>query len=108
LKIEDLWYRFVLSFLFKSIELLVSVHGFKGSGVQARPGTTICGYEIAFTFYGLGFPSPHPDMPGLGQGLHSRSRTAFGMHIYEKSVSFVRANPKFGAKLAIIWETEHF
>jgi hypothetical protein len=25
------------------------------------------------------------------------------MRIYEKSVSFVRPNPKFGAKLAIIW-----
>jgi hypothetical protein len=30
------------------------------------------------------------------------------MHIYEKSVIFVRANPKFGAKLAITWENEHF
>ncbi len=30
------------------------------------------------------------------------------MHNYEKSVSFVRANPKFGTKLVIIWETEHF
>jgi len=30
------------------------------------------------------------------------------MRIYEKSVSFVRPNPKFGAKLAIIWENEHF
>jgi hypothetical protein len=29
------------------------------------------------------------------------------MRIYEKSVSFVRANPKFGAKLAIIWKNEH-
>jgi len=28
--------------------------------------------------------------------------------IYEKSVSFVRPNPKFGAKLAITWENEHF
>jgi hypothetical protein len=26
------------------------------------------------------------------------------MRIYEKSVSFIRSNPKFGAKLAIIWE----
>ena len=59
-------------------------------------------------YYGLGFPSPHLDMPGLGQGFHSRSWTAFGMCIYEKSVGFVRPNPKFGAKLAIIWENEHF
>jgi hypothetical protein len=34
LTIEDLWYRFALSFLLKSIELLVSVQGFKGSGAQ--------------------------------------------------------------------------
>jgi hypothetical protein len=30
------------------------------------------------------------------------------MLIYEKSVSFARANPKFGAKLAIIWEMSIF
>jgi len=29
------------------------------------------------------------------------------MRIYEKSVSFVRPNPKIGAKLAIIWGNEH-
>jgi hypothetical protein len=29
--------------------------------------------------------------------------TAFGMRIYEKSVSLERPNPKFGANLAIIW-----
>jgi hypothetical protein len=28
-----------------------------------------CGYEIAFPVYELGFPSPHLDMPGLGQGF---------------------------------------
>jgi hypothetical protein len=33
---------------------------------------------------------------------------AFGMRIYEQSVSFVRPNPKFRAKLAIIWGNEHF
>jgi hypothetical protein len=38
-------------------------------GVQARPGATGCVYEIAFTFYGIGFPSPHLGMPGLGQGF---------------------------------------
>jgi hypothetical protein len=47
-------------------------------------------------------------MPGLGQGLHFRSWTAFGMRIYEKSVSFVRPNPNFGAILAIIWENVPF
>jgi hypothetical protein len=58
-----------------------SIHELSGSwfGVQARPGlrlvayasesATGCGYEIAFIFYGLGFPSPHLDMPGLGQGF---------------------------------------
>ena len=30
------------------------------------------------------------------------------MRIYEKSVCFVRPNPKFEAKLTIIWENEHF
>ncbi len=43
-----------------------------------------------------------------GSRFHSRPWTAFGIRIYEKNVSFVRANPKFGAKLAIIWENEHF
>jgi hypothetical protein len=28
------------------------------------------------------------------------------MRIYEKSVSFVKPNPKFGANLAIIWKNE--
>jgi hypothetical protein len=44
----------------------------------------------------------------LGQGFHSRPWTAFGIRIYDKSVSFVRPNQKFGAKLAIIWQNEHF
>ena len=43
-----------------------------------------------------------------GSRFHSRPRTGFGMRIYEKSVSFVRPNPKFGAKLAIIWDNEDF
>jgi hypothetical protein len=43
-----------------------------------------------------------------GSRFHSRSWTAFGMRIYEKSVSFIRTNPKFGAKVAIIWENEDF
>jgi hypothetical protein len=42
--------------------------------VQARPGATGCVYETAFTFYGLGFPSPHLDMPGLGQGFKGYNR----------------------------------
>ena len=47
--------------------------------VQARPGlrlvayasesATGCVYEIVFTFYGIKFPLPHLDMPGLGQGF---------------------------------------
>ena len=37
-----------------------------------------------------------------GSRLHSRPWTAFGMRNYEKSVSFVRPSPIFGAKLAII------
>jgi hypothetical protein len=47
-------------------------------------------------------------MPRLGQGFHSHPWTALGMRIYEKGVSFVRPNPKFAAKLAIIWENVHF
>ncbi len=42
-----------------------------------------------------------------GSRFHSRPWTAFGMRIYEKSVGFVRPNPKFGAKLAIIWESKN-
>jgi hypothetical protein len=30
------------------------------------------------------------------------------MRIDDKSINFVRPNPKFGAKLAIIWVNEHF
>jgi hypothetical protein len=30
------------------------------------------------------------------------------MRIYEKGVSFVRRNPKFGAKLAVAWKTSLF
>jgi hypothetical protein len=43
-----------------------------------------------------------------GSKFHSIPRTAFGMRIYEKSVSFVRRNPKFGAKLAITLGNEPF
>jgi hypothetical protein len=37
----------------------------------------------------------------MGSRFHSRPWTAFGMCIYQKSVSFVRPNPKLAAKLAI-------
>ena len=47
-------------------------------------------------------------MPGLGQGLHSHPSTAFGKRVYEKSFNFIRPNPEFEAKLATIWEYEHF
>jgi hypothetical protein len=43
-----------------------------------------------------------------GSRFHSRARTEFGMRIYEKGVGFVMPNPKFGAKLVIIWENKHF
>ena len=43
----------------------------------------------------------------MGSKFHSRPWTAFGMRICEKSVRLVRSNPKFGNKLAIIWENEH-
>ena len=43
-----------------------------------------------------------------GSRLHAHPWTAFWMCIYEKRVSFVRPNPKFGAKLAIVWENEQF
>jgi hypothetical protein len=41
-----------------------------------------------------------------GSRLYSRAWTAFGKRIYDKSVSLVRPIPKFGAKLAILWENE--
>jgi hypothetical protein len=41
---------------------------------QARAGAMTCGYEIIFTFYELGFSSPHFDMPGLGQGFKGSNR----------------------------------
>jgi hypothetical protein len=58
------------------------VQGFKGSGVQR-------------------FPVKLPDGTGTGSRFNSCPRTAFRMRIYEKSVSFVRPNLKFEAKLAI-------
>jgi hypothetical protein len=44
-----------------------------GSGfkVQACPGATECAYKFIITFYGIGFPPPHPCRPGLGQGFKS-------------------------------------
>jgi len=74
------------------------VQGFKGSGVQRFPvklpdGTPITGFPLRSNRQGSRF--------------HSCPRTAFRMRIYEKSVSFVRPNLKFEAKLAITWENEH-
>ena len=43
-------------------------------GVPARPGATGCGYGITLTLYGVGFPSPHLDMSGLGQGFKGYNR----------------------------------
>jgi len=42
---------------------------FNGSVVLARPGATGCDYETIFAFYRIGFPSPHFDILGLGQGF---------------------------------------
>jgi hypothetical protein len=54
------------------------VQRFKGSKVQRFKGSKVQRFK--------------------GSKFHSRFWTAFGMRIYEKSVSFVRPNPKFGAK----------
>jgi hypothetical protein len=81
--------------------------GFKGSGFKPALVRRDVAMKLFSDSMG-GFPSPHLDMPGLGQGFHSRPWTGFGMRIYEKSVSFVRPNPKFEAKLAIIWEMSIF
>jgi hypothetical protein len=37
--------------------------------VLARPGATVYGYKNIFTYYELGFLSPHLGIPGLGQGF---------------------------------------
>ncbi len=42
--------------------------------VQARPGATGCGYDIVIAYYGLGVPSPHLDIPGLGKGFKGYKR----------------------------------
>ena len=44
----------------------------------------------------------------MGSRFHSHPRTVFETRIYEKSVSFVRPNPRFEATLAIILENECF
>ena len=33
-----------------------------------------CVYEIAITLYEIGFPSPHLEIPGLGQGFKGYNR----------------------------------
>ena len=45
--------------------------------VHACLGATECVFEIAFTFYGFGYPPPHLGMPGLGQGFKSYNRQFF-------------------------------
>jgi len=46
--------------------------------VQARPGATGCVYEIAFTFYGIGFSSPHLDMQVWARGSKVTSEENYG------------------------------
>ena len=68
---------------------------------------------MPFQFRFNGIVPAFPLMPYVGvqrfpaysgiQRFHSHPRTAFGRRICEKSVIFVRPNPKFRAKLAIIW-----
>jgi hypothetical protein len=43
-----------------------------------------------------------------GQNTFLRHAVRLRKIRYSLSVSFVRPNPKFGAKLAIIWQNEHF
>jgi len=54
-----------------------------------------------------GLKKHYPFTGSKVQGFNSRPWTAFEMRICEKSVSFIRPNTKFGAKLAIIWKNEH-
>jgi hypothetical protein len=55
-----------------SLKLIGS--GFKPTLAYASESATDCGYENVFRFHGLGFPSPHLDMPGLGQGFKGYNR----------------------------------
>ena len=70
-----------------TITILITKLSSSRFGVQARPGlrlvaarsyasesATGCDFEIVFTFYGIGFPSPHLDMLGLGQGFKGYNR----------------------------------
>jgi len=43
-----------------------------------------------------------------GSRFHSRPRPAFGMPIYEKRISFVRPNPKFGATRQLLGKMNVF
>jgi hypothetical protein len=76
------WLQYELPHVPLFLFLLVTVQGFKGS--------------------------PPNGIFDRGSRFNSRPRSVFGLRIYEKSVSFVSPNPKFGAKLAITWENEHF
>jgi hypothetical protein len=51
------------------MHVFATVHGFMGSEVQACPGATGWSFVIAFKFYELILPSPHLEIPGLGQGF---------------------------------------
>jgi hypothetical protein len=58
-----------------------------GSGLVAYASESATGYiyDIAFTFHGTGSPSPHLDMPGLGQGFKGfRFRVKTGKRIKVK------------------------
>ena len=43
-----------------------------------------------------------------GQGFHSRFWTAFGIRNFEKSVSFVKSNSEFAAKLEVFGKMSIF
>jgi hypothetical protein len=64
-EILSVYCRFVLSDYCQQMTPKLSGSRFR---VQARPDATGCGYEIIFTFYGLGFPLPHLDITGLASG----------------------------------------
>jgi hypothetical protein len=70
-EILSVYCRFVLSDYCQQMTPKLSGSRFR---VQARPDATGCGYEIIFTFYGLGFPLPHLDITGLGQWFKGYNR----------------------------------
>ena len=82
----------------------LEAYGLEAASESATRGMirNLCKSKLRLYFFACIVP-----MIGRGQGLHSHPWTAFGMHIYLNSVCFVKPNPKFGAKLAIIWGNEH-